>query len=137
MKCFCWRQNSEFNPDKIRVKSVAAAGLCEWVININKFYQVYLIVGPKQRALKDAQQELRAAQSILLALNVEINELEHKMSTINSEFKAAVAEKLKLKTEAEKTAMKIDLAHRLVGGLAFESVRWKECVERYAYDFPL
>jgi len=33
--------DKEFDPDFIRSKSLAAAGLCAWVINIMKFYVVY------------------------------------------------------------------------------------------------
>jgi len=31
----------EFDPEVIRRQSVAAAGLCAWVINIVKYYEVY------------------------------------------------------------------------------------------------
>lgn len=55
-------QDPEFDPQKILAKSTAAGGLCAWVINIYRFYNVYLIVGPKQKALRDAQSELKAAQ---------------------------------------------------------------------------
>ena len=34
-------RDPEFNPNLIRTKSFAAAGLCAWVINIMKFYEVY------------------------------------------------------------------------------------------------
>ena len=34
-------KDPEFNPNLIRTKSFAAAGLCAWVINIMKFYEVY------------------------------------------------------------------------------------------------
>ena len=40
----------------------------------------------------------------------------------------ATAEKLKCQKEAEQTAMTIELANRLVGGLASENVRWAESV---------
>lgn len=54
-------------------KSGAAAGLCAWVINIHKFYEVFLVVEPKQRALRMAQEELQAAQDKLTFLNDKIN----------------------------------------------------------------
>lgn len=65
-------QDPEFDPQKILSKSSAASGLCAWVINIHKFYNVYLIVGPKQKALRDAQHELRAAQEKLDYFNGKI-----------------------------------------------------------------
>ena len=33
--------DKEFDPEFIRSKSLAAAGLCAWVINIMKFYEVF------------------------------------------------------------------------------------------------
>ena len=41
----------EFDPKVVIVKSKAAAGLCEWVINIVKFYDVILEVGPLRKQL--------------------------------------------------------------------------------------
>lgn len=37
-------KDPEFNPNLIRTKSFAAAGLCAWVINIIKFYEVSVVV---------------------------------------------------------------------------------------------
>lgn len=43
---------------------------------------------------------------------------------------AALAEKQKCQDEADATALTIDLANRLVNGLASEKIRWTEEVER-------
>ena len=40
-------------------------GLCAWVINIIKFYEVYCDVEPKRQALFQANAELAAAQEKL------------------------------------------------------------------------
>lgn len=53
--------DSEFEPEFIRSKSGAAAGLCAWVINIIKFYEVFCDVEPKRKALAAANAELAAA----------------------------------------------------------------------------
>lgn len=121
----------EFDPDIIQAKSAAAAGLCSWVINIYKFYLVWLVVEPKQRKLDEALAQLKAAQDKLTFLNDRIQELEDKLSVIQAEFDAAMAEKKLCQDEADKTAFKIDLANRLVGGLASEKVRWKESISNF------
>jgi len=41
--------DKEFDPDLIRSKSLAAAGLCAWVINIMKFYEVFCEVYRSRR----------------------------------------------------------------------------------------
>ncbi|KQS52177.1 uncharacterized protein Dere_GG12117, isoform B [Drosophila erecta] len=122
-------KDPEFNPDKVVQKSVAAAGLCAWVINLHRYHQVFLIVGPKQQALQDSHQELLEARERLQYLKAKINNLEAKLAEIQAEFENAVAEKQRCQREADKTAFTIDLAHRLVNGLANENVRWKESVQ--------
>ncbi|KAL9894878.1 dynein beta chain, ciliary [Glossina fuscipes] len=119
----------EFIPEKILAKSAAAAGLCSWVININRFYEVYLIVEPKERALVEAEQELQDARDKLTALNQRLNELEEQLNVLQSEYDEALAKKQKCQDEADKTAFTIDLANRLIGGLASEKIRWTESVK--------
>ena len=48
-----------------------------------------------------------------------------------AEFEAATAEKIRCQTEAETTAKTIELANRLVGGLASENVRWAESIAQF------
>lgn len=49
---------------------------------------------------------------------------------IQDEFDGAIAEKQKCQSEADKTAFTIDLANRLVGGLASENIRWRDSVTK-------
>ena len=50
--------NPEFDPAIIVNKSKAAAGLCSWVINIVKFHDVILEVGPLRKQLEEAKLQL-------------------------------------------------------------------------------
>ena len=52
----------EFDPDFIRAKSSAAAGMCAWVINIVTFYRIFCDVAPKRNTLAQANADLAAAQ---------------------------------------------------------------------------
>ena len=54
-----------FNYDYMKSKSVAAAGLCDWVVNICTYHDIYLDVEPKRKMLQDAQAELAAANAKL------------------------------------------------------------------------
>lgn len=124
-------KDPEFNPEKVASKSVAAAGLCAWVINIIKFYDVYVAIVPKERALSQANAELSAAQERLKALNNQIASLEEQLAVLKSEFQEATNSKLKCEADADTTAKTIDLANRLVKGLASENVRWRDSVANY------
>ncbi|KAB0805217.1 hypothetical protein PPYR_02187 [Photinus pyralis] len=124
-------KDPEFDPKIIEGKSGAAAGLCSWVINILKFYEVFVVVDPKRKALLKANQELSEAKDKLVALNKKLNELEEQLGKLRADFEDATDAKLRCQAEADATALMIDLAQRLVGGLASEKVRWIESVANY------
>lgn len=65
-------ESKEFDPDFIRNKSFAAAGLCAWAINIVRFYEVFCDVEPKRKALAAANAELAAAQDKLSKIKAKI-----------------------------------------------------------------
>ncbi|KAA8581021.1 hypothetical protein FQN60_002602 [Etheostoma spectabile] len=124
-------QDPEFQPDLVASKSNAAAGLCSWVLNIVKFYEVYCEVEPKRQALSKANAELAAAQEKLATIKSKINHLNENLAKLTAKFEKATADKLKCQQEAESTARTISLANRLVGGLASENVRWAEAIENF------
>uniref|UniRef100_G1KU34 Dynein axonemal heavy chain 17 n=1 Tax=Anolis carolinensis TaxID=28377 RepID=G1KU34_ANOCA len=126
-------QDEKFNPELVKLKSQAAAGLCSWVINIVRFYEVYCDVEPKRQALSKANAELAAAQEKLASIKAKIAHLNENLARLTAKFEIATAEKVKCQKEAEATANIISLANRLVGGLASENVRWAESVK----DFKL
>lgn len=64
--------DKEFDPDFIRSKSLAAAGLCAWAINIVTFYEVFCDVEPKRLALAAANAELTAAKDKLAKIKAKI-----------------------------------------------------------------
>ena len=55
----------EFEPEKVRSKSLAASGLCSWVVNIVTFFEIFCDVEPKRNALAAANAELEAANDKL------------------------------------------------------------------------
>lgn len=44
-------KSDQFDPEIIKNKSIAAAGVCSWVVNIVKYYDVIQDVEPKRKAL--------------------------------------------------------------------------------------
>lgn len=53
-----------------------------------------------------------------------------RLLAIQTEFQNATNEKINLQNEADKTALTINLAHRLVNGLGSEAIRWHQSVEK-------
>ncbi|XP_054988433.1 dynein axonemal heavy chain 17 [Sorex araneus] len=126
-----YQGNPTFDPEFIRSKSTAAAGLCSWCINIVRFYEVYCDVAPKRQALEEANAELAEAQDKLTRIKNKIAELNANLNNLTAAFEKATAEKIRCQQEADATNRVISLANRLVGGLASENVRWAESVENY------
>ncbi|XP_041975803.1 dynein beta chain, ciliary [Aricia agestis] len=124
-------KDSEFEPEFVRSKSAAAAGLCAWVINIIKFYEVFCDVEPKRKALAAANAELAAATEKLKSIKSKVASLEEQLATLTADFEKATLEKLKCQQEADATSRTIQLANRLVNGLASENVRWAEAVSNF------
>lgn len=54
------------------------------------------------------------------------------LDVLGDRMNEALAEKQKCQDEADATALTIDLANRLVNGLASEKIRWTETVETLA-----
>ncbi|XP_035709844.1 dynein beta chain, ciliary [Folsomia candida] len=120
-----------FDPENIKSKSFAAAGLCSYVVNVLLFNDVFQEVAPKRRALQEATDILNKALDRLKYLKHRITELEDKLTILTSEYDVAIAAKQKCQTEADRTALTIDLANRLVGGLAAEKSRWIQNAQNY------
>ena len=59
-----------------------------------------------------------------------IQSLEEQLAKLTADFKQATAEKTKCQNEADATNQKIQLANRLIGGLASEKIRWTEAVAK-------
>ncbi|XP_020637559.3 dynein axonemal heavy chain 11 isoform X1 [Pogona vitticeps] len=124
-------KDSEFNPNLVRTKSFAAAGLCAWVINILKFYEVYCDVEPKRQALAQANAELAAATEKLEAIRKKLAELDANLHKLTTSFEKATAEKVRCQEDVGRTSKTIELANRLVKGLESENVRWTQSVKSF------
>ncbi|KAM8981229.1 dynein axonemal heavy chain 11 isoform 1-T1 [Sarcophilus harrisii] len=124
-------RDPEFNPNLIRTKSFAAAGLCAWVINIVRFYEVYCDVEPKRQALAEANVELEAATEKLGAIRRKLAELGDNLNQLTASFEKAIAEKVRCQEQVNQTSRTIGLANRLVGELESEKIRWAQSITTF------
>ncbi|KAG8573239.1 hypothetical protein GDO81_012334 [Engystomops pustulosus] len=124
-------KDPDFNPDLVRSKSFAAAGLCAWVINIVKYYEVYCDVEPKRRALSQANDDLKGATEKLDAIRKKLQDLDNNLRRLTQSFEKATGEKVRCQEEVNRTNTTIELANRLVKGLESENVRWSESIKNF------
>uniref|UniRef100_A0A8D2LWB2 AAA+ ATPase domain-containing protein n=1 Tax=Varanus komodoensis TaxID=61221 RepID=A0A8D2LWB2_VARKO len=118
----------EFNPDFVRTKSSAAAGLCAWVINVIKFHEVYCEVDLKRQSLAQANTDLIMAAEKLDAIR---KKLRVNLAAFTTAFERATADKIRCQEEVNRTNKTIELANRLVKGLESENVRWAQSIAQY------
>ncbi|XP_015241536.1 PREDICTED: dynein heavy chain 11, axonemal-like isoform X3 [Cyprinodon variegatus] len=121
----------EFNPEFVRQKSSAAAGLCAWVINIIHFHEVSCEVEKKRMCLFQANGDLAEAAEKLEVIRKKLSELDGNLEALTTAFEKATAEKLRFQEEVNRTNKTIELANRLVKGLESENVRWAHSVAQY------
>lgn len=79
-------KDPEFIPEKIKTKSSAAAGLCDWVINIVSYYDVVVTVEPKKLAVAAAQEALRQANEKKAEVDALVAKLNAQLAILQADF---------------------------------------------------
>ena len=118
-------------------KSTAAASLCDFLINIVAYYDIVVTVEPKRIALRQAQEELEAANTKLAEVQANVADLESKLAVLVEDFDRVVAEKDAVVKEGERLQTKLGLAQRLMAALGSEQERWAVNVEQMKADSQL
>ncbi|KAH0572596.1 Dynein heavy chain [Spironucleus salmonicida] len=116
----------EFIPQQMQKKSLAAAGLCAFVIAMYKYYHINLQVIPKRQKLSEAQEELVIVEKSLSETVARLTEVENKIAELEDKFNKAVEQKEQLSLQVDDTAKRLDRAQTLIVSLSGEQVRWQE-----------
>ena len=104
--------------------SSAAAGLCEWVINIEIYYNVVVTVEPKKKAVAEGQAQLDAANSKKAEVDALVAKLNAEVQVLIDKYDEAMRKKKEAEDKASKCEMKLNLASRLLNALGAEKERW-------------
>ncbi|KAK9808985.1 hypothetical protein WJX72_007373 [[Myrmecia] bisecta] len=127
-----YMSDPNFNQDFIKTKSLAAGGLCAWVVNICKYFRIYQVVAPKRAALAEANKKLEGATKKLGSIRARVKELRDRVAALEENLMKATEDKNAAIMQAEKTATKARLADRLINGLSGEFKRWNETIHKFA-----
>src|SRR3989338_9717733 len=122
-------QHPQFIPSFIESKSTAAAGLCDWVINVVAFYDLDKQIEPKRQKLSQAMEEKEKNEGHLKKISDKLNTLRKAKEQAELEHNNAAQELVRIEKQRKKTEDKLSLAHRLVNGLSDEKIRWAESIK--------
>ena len=117
-----------FNYDTMKGKSVAAAFLCSWIVNIVTYNTIFKKVKPLKDAADEAQATADAKTEELKVVIEKVRVINEKVDALKAQLAEAEANKKRVEDEAQELQDQLSLANRLVNGLADENVRWNKNV---------
>lgn len=120
-----------FNYENMKKKSDAAANLCKWIVNTVKFNSIYKKVKPLMDSASEAEGIADAKGEELRIVKEKVAIIVEKVNALKQKLDDAIEKKKAVEQEAQDLQDQLDLANRLVGGLADENKRWKENVSTY------
>jgi dynein heavy chain len=85
-ECKKYLKLDDFDGEIVSKKSLACGGLCNWVVNIVIFYEVFCDVAPKRAALAEAEAQLKSAQDKLGKIMAQIDKLDAALGKLQAEF---------------------------------------------------
>ena len=106
--------------------SSAAKGLCMWLHAMNVYHKVAKEVGPKRAKVAELTAQLDKANAELQEKRDNLAAVVAKVEQLQKTCAETVAEKQRLMDAQAQTAMRLQNAEKLTGGLSSEGVRWKE-----------
>ena len=119
-------QNPDFEEERVRKASVAAAGLCKWVRAIMLYHHVSLDVVPKRKRLAQAKRESEAANQKFAETSEALRAVMAKLERIEAKYKTVVSEKESLQGQISDSTNRLARATKLIGSLGGERTRWAQ-----------
>lgn len=116
--------NPEFDPEKVKNASIAAQGLCKWVIAMSSYDVVAKEIAPKRIALSEAEAIYNKAMGSLNKKREQLAEVEKKMKTVQDDLEENERKMKIFQDEAIAVQTKLQRAEDLIGGLGGEEQRW-------------
>ncbi|KAG7311248.1 hypothetical protein JYU34_002280 [Plutella xylostella] len=119
-------QDEGFVPEKIRTVSVAAEGMCKWVIAMTKYDKVAKIVAPKKQRLAAAQAVYDKAMAALAVKQEQLKEVQQKLAKLEDALAEQSRQQKLLDDEVADCSNKLARAKMLISGLGGEKTRWTQ-----------
>lgn len=123
-----------FNKEDMKRYSSAASNLCDWVVNVVEYNRIYKKVKPLMERKAGAEEECAKKEEELKVVRAKVKEVNDKVAALEAELAEANTVKEKVESEAEHFSTMLQLAQRLVNGLADENTRWGDNVRQFRLE---
>ena len=127
--------NEMFNEEKLQKVNVVAANMSSWVIAMEAFYKVNLVVRPMKEELAVAQAKFAKVDAELSIKKEALRKKQAEVDGLRAELKAIQDEKQQLQADVADCEARLITATKLIEGLGGEKARWKQQSEELAITF--
>ena len=127
--------NEDFTPDKIKKASVAACGMCKWVLAMEAYDRVAKVVAPKKAKLAEMEALLEKTVAELNAKKSNLKKLQDELQALEDDLAGAKKRKMKLEADVTLCEKKLVRAKDLIDGLGGEKSRWKQSIVDLKEEF--
>ncbi|XP_067943512.1 dynein axonemal heavy chain 6-like [Watersipora subatra] len=119
----------DFVPDKVKTVSMSCQSICQWVLALEHYHNVFKMVKPKQKRVDEAKEALQLAQEHLTNKQSSLQKIMDHLALIQNQYQDSVNQREMLKERKKTTALRLDRASVLTNALADEKIRWADLVD--------
>eukprot|EP00928_Gymnodinium_smaydae_P009061 TRINITY_DN13347_c0_g3_i1.p1 TRINITY_DN13347_c0_g3~~TRINITY_DN13347_c0_g3_i1.p1 ORF type:complete len:4331 (+),score=1052.12 TRINITY_DN13347_c0_g3_i1:55-13047(+) len=130
-------EREDFDPAAIKKASIACEAICLWTRAMHKYHFVAKAVEPKRQQLREAEAELEECQQKLATAQANLREVQSKIAKLEYDFDSAVKKQTQLQDDMALCEVKLERAHKLIGGLGGEKARWGDNVKNLTAQLEL
>jgi dynein heavy chain len=132
-----YMEREDFDPAAIKKASIACEAICMWSRAMYKYHFVAKAVEPKRQLLRQAESELAECNAKLAVAQQKLREVQSRIATLEADFNAAVEKQTELQDDMALCEVKLERAHKLIGGLGGEKARWGDNVKQLTEQLSL
>ncbi|CAI2354667.1 unnamed protein product [Caenorhabditis sp. 36 PRJEB53466] len=127
----------EFDPENVKQCSLAAEGLCRWVLAIDMYNQISKIVEPKRERLRKAEILVKQHLKQLEVKRKALLKVTEKLQGLSDQFSQMCQKKQELESQISSCEVRMERAERLVQALGGERDKWKSKITDITHEDSL
>ena len=116
-----------FNKEHVRNNvSEAAAGLCAWVLALEKYYHVNQDILPKRKRQQAAEEDYNTLMRALEQKENDLRKVQNEVAKLQNDLNLTISEKERLEREVENCRKQLERAQKLIESMGGEKIAWTE-----------